>query len=110
MNEQLTFEESLIELERAVRDLEDANSVSMKRWRANEQGGRPRAPLLWQLRDAEQRILLLTGVDENNQPILTPFKHEATAPPSRTCHAVAKSRNRPRSPGLPEAPLLVKRC
>ncbi len=31
-------------------------------------------------RDAEQRILQLTGSDDNNQPILTPFKHEATAP------------------------------
>ena len=28
---------------------------------------------------AESRILLLTGVDEGGQPLLTPFKHEATA-------------------------------
>ena len=32
-----------------------------------------------QLRQAEQRILPLTGVDEEQQPILQPFKHEATA-------------------------------
>ena len=31
------------------------------------------------LRQAEQRILLLTGVDDVGQPLLQPFQHEATA-------------------------------
>jgi exodeoxyribonuclease VII small subunit len=31
------------------------------------------------LRQAEQRILLLTGADDDGQPLLQPFQHEATA-------------------------------
>jgi exodeoxyribonuclease VII small subunit len=78
--EQLPFEESLIELERAVRDLEDGRlglDAALSRY---EQGVGLVRRCYAQLREAEQRILQLTGVDDNNQPILTPFKHEATAP------------------------------
>jgi len=78
--EQLPFEESLIELERAVRDLEDGRlglDAALSRY---EQGVGLVRHCYAQLREAEQRILQLTGVDENSQPILTPFKHEATAP------------------------------
>jgi exodeoxyribonuclease VII small subunit len=32
-----------------------------------------------QLRAAERRILLVTGMDDNGRPILQPFQHEATA-------------------------------
>ena len=31
------------------------------------------------LRQAEQRILLLTGADDAGRPVLQPFQHEATA-------------------------------
>jgi exodeoxyribonuclease VII small subunit len=84
MNEQpsepLTFEESLIELERTVHDLEDGKLDLDEALTRYEQGVGLVRRCYGQLREAEQRILLLTGVDENNQPILTPFKHEATAP------------------------------
>jgi exodeoxyribonuclease VII small subunit len=76
----LTFEESLIELERAVRDLEDGRLGLDEALARYEQGVGLVRRCYAQLRDAEQRILLLTGADENNQPLLTPFKHEATAP------------------------------
>jgi exodeoxyribonuclease VII small subunit len=76
----LTFEESLIELERAVRDLEDGRLGLDEALARYEQGVGLVRRCYAQLRDAEQRILLLTGVDENNQPVLAPFKHEATAP------------------------------
>ncbi len=76
----LTFEESLIELERAVRDLEDGRLGLDEALARYEQGVGLVRRCYAQLRDAEQRILLLTGADENNQPVLTPFKHEATAP------------------------------
>jgi exodeoxyribonuclease VII small subunit len=85
MNEQpadpVPFEESLIELERTVRDLEDGRLGLDEALARYEHGVGLVRRCYAQLRDAEQRILLLTGVDDNNQPILTPFKHEATAKP-----------------------------
>jgi exodeoxyribonuclease VII small subunit len=77
----IPFEESLIELERTVRDLEDGRLGLDDALARYEQGVGLLRRCYTQLRDAEERILLLTGADENNQPILTPFKHEATAAP-----------------------------
>ncbi len=76
----LTFEQSLLELERVVRELEDGQvglEVALAHY---EQGVRLVKRCYGQLRKAEQRILELTGVDEGNQPILSRFEHEATAP------------------------------
>src|SRR5439155_1111275 len=81
--ESLTFEESLLRLEQAVRDLEDGKLGLDEALSRYEQGVALIRKCYAQLRGAEQRILLLTGVDENNQPLLTPFKHEATAPAKR---------------------------
>jgi exodeoxyribonuclease VII small subunit len=75
----LSFEESLVELERLVRELEDGRlglDESLSRY---ERGVGLIRRCHDQLRRAEQRILLLSGVDENNQPVLQPFQHEATA-------------------------------
>lgn len=74
----LPFEEALIQLERAIRDLEDGRLGLDDALARYEQGVVLVRRCYAQLREAEQRILLLTGVDDNNQPILTPFKHEAT--------------------------------
>jgi exodeoxyribonuclease VII small subunit len=75
------FEEALVELERTVRDLEDGRLGLDEALARYEQGVGLVRRCYTQLREAEQRILLLTGVDDNQQPILTPFKHEATAKP-----------------------------
>jgi exodeoxyribonuclease VII small subunit len=75
-----TFEQSLAELEQIVRDLEDAQLGLDEALARYEQGVGLIKRCQAQLRQAEQRILLLTGVGEDNQPILQPFKHEATAP------------------------------
>jgi exodeoxyribonuclease VII small subunit len=75
-----TFEDSLIDLEHTVRDLEDGRLGLDEALARYEQGVALVRRCYGQLRDAEQRILQLSGTDENNQPILTPFKHEATAP------------------------------
>jgi exodeoxyribonuclease VII small subunit len=84
MNEQpadtIPFEDALLELERAVRDLEDGRLGLDEALARYEQGVGLVRRCYAQLREAEQRILLLTGVDDNHQPILTPFKHEATVP------------------------------
>ena len=74
-----TFEESLLELERMVRELEDGRLGLEDSLARYEQGVGLIKSCYQQLRQAEQRIMLLTGVDEEQQPILQPFKHEATA-------------------------------
>jgi exodeoxyribonuclease VII small subunit len=75
-----TFEESLIDLERMVRELEDGRLGLDEALARYEQGVGLIKSCYQQLRQAEQRILLLTGTDEAGQPVLQPFKHEATTP------------------------------
>jgi exodeoxyribonuclease VII small subunit len=74
-----TFEESLLELERMVRELEDGRLGLEESLARYEQGVGLIKSCSQQLRQAEQRILMLTGIDDEQQPILQPFKHEATA-------------------------------
>jgi exodeoxyribonuclease VII small subunit len=77
--DELSFEQALAQLEQIVRDLEDAPlglDDSLARY---EQGVRLIKECHARLQQAEQRILLLTGV-EDGQPLLQPFRHEATAP------------------------------
>lgn len=79
--EGLTFEQSLLELERAVRELEDGRLGLDEALSRYEQGITLIKRCYGQLKQAEQRIVLLTGTDENGQPVLQPFKHEPTARP-----------------------------
>jgi exodeoxyribonuclease VII small subunit len=74
-----TFEESLVELERTVRELEDGRLGLDEALARYEQGVGLIKFCHNQLRQAEQKVLLLTGLDENGQPLLQPFRHEATA-------------------------------
>jgi exodeoxyribonuclease VII small subunit len=76
----LTFEQSIQELERAVRDLEDGQIGLEESLARYEQGVGLVHRCYSQLRKAEQRILELTGTDDAGQPVLAAFKHEATAP------------------------------
>ena len=75
-----SFEDSLLELERMVRELEDGRLGLEDALARYEQGVRLIKSCYQQLQQAEQRIQLLAGVDEEQRPILQPFKHEATAP------------------------------
>jgi exodeoxyribonuclease VII small subunit len=77
--EELTFEEALARLEQIVRDLEDAHLGLDESLARYEQGVKLIKDCHARLQQAEQRILLLTGVEEG-EPVLQPFKHEATAP------------------------------
>jgi exodeoxyribonuclease VII small subunit len=74
-----TFEESLLELERTVKELEDGRLGLDEALARYEQGVGLIKSCYQQLRQAEQRILLVTGTNEAGQPILQPFQHEATA-------------------------------
>lgn len=78
-NGERTFEESLLDLERMVRELEDGRLGLEDALSRYEQGVGLIKSCYQQLRHAEQRIRMLAGVDEEQQPILQPFKHEATA-------------------------------
>jgi exodeoxyribonuclease VII small subunit len=74
-----TFEEALLDLERIVRELEDGRLGLDESLARYEQGVGLIKRCNQQLRDAEQRIQVLTGTDEAGQPVLQPFRHEATA-------------------------------
>src|SRR5580700_10181184 len=78
-SENLTFEQALIELERTVRELEEGRLGLDEALARYEQGVGLIKRCYARLRDAEQRILVLTGTEDDGQPILQPFKHEATA-------------------------------
>ena len=72
--ENLTFEQALAELDRIVHDLEDGQIGLEESLARYEEGVGLLKRCYAQLRAAEQRILLLTGVDEEGQPILQPFQ------------------------------------
>src|SRR5438132_13570492 len=75
---EIGFEDALAELEQVVHDLEDGNiglDDSLARY---ERGVGLIKRCYAQLRDAEQRILLVTGTDDEGKPILQPFQHAAT--------------------------------
>jgi exodeoxyribonuclease VII small subunit len=77
--EELSFEEALVELDRMVRELEEGRLGLEESLARYEQGVGLVRQCYARLRAAEQKILLLSGTDENQAPILQAFKHEATA-------------------------------
>ena len=74
-----TFEDSLVQLERTVRDLEDGQLGLEDALSRYEEGVGLIKSCYGKLRTAEQRVLQLTGMNEAGEPVLQPFKHEATA-------------------------------
>jgi exodeoxyribonuclease VII small subunit len=79
----LTFEKALAELERIVRDLEDGETSLEQALARYEEGVGLLKQCYAQLQAAEQRILLLTGQDEDGRPVMRPFEHVATLKPAR---------------------------
>jgi exodeoxyribonuclease VII small subunit len=80
-SETLSFEQALAQLDRLVRDLEDGQHGLEEALGRYEAGVGLLKQCYTQLREAEQRILLLTGTDADGQPITRPFEHAATAEP-----------------------------
>jgi len=76
--EQPSFEQSLNELEQLVRDLEDGQLGLEEALACYERGVALLQSCHQKLQQVEQRIALLTRV-EDGQPVLQPFRHEATA-------------------------------
>ncbi len=74
-----TFEEALAELEQIVRDLEDGQIGLEESLSRYETGVSLLKRCYAQLCEAEQRIVTITGVDEEGRPVTHPFEHAATA-------------------------------
>jgi exodeoxyribonuclease VII small subunit len=77
-SDELTFEQALAQLEEIVRDLEDGQTGLEESLARYEQGVGLLKRCYGQLRQAEQRILLLTGADADGNPVTEPFEHSAS--------------------------------
>jgi exodeoxyribonuclease VII small subunit len=72
-----SFEENLAELEAIVRELEDGKTSLETAITRYEQGVGLLKACTALLRDAEQKIVQVTGVDESGEPKIEPFEHTA---------------------------------
>jgi exodeoxyribonuclease VII small subunit len=77
-DDNLSFEEALAELEVIVRALEDGQVGLEDSLASYEKGVGLLKRCYGQLRQAEQRIQLLAGVDEEGKPMARPFQHSST--------------------------------
>lgn len=73
-----TFEQCLGELDRIVRELEDGKIGLEDSLTRYEQGVALLKQCFAQLRQAEQRIQELVGIDEQGKPITKPFDHASS--------------------------------
>jgi len=73
-----SFEQALAELEQIVRALEDGQVGLEDSLARYEKGVGLLQRCYGQLRQAEQRIQLLAGVDEDGKPVARPFQHNST--------------------------------
>jgi exodeoxyribonuclease VII small subunit len=78
-SDSLPFEQALAELERVLRNLEDGTTTLEESLAQYERGVALLKGCYQKLRDAEQRILKVTGVDADGRPILEIFEHTASA-------------------------------
>jgi exodeoxyribonuclease VII small subunit len=77
-SDHLSFEQAMTELERIVRELEDGQTGLEESLSRYERGVGLLKHCYGQLRQAEQRILLLAGDDGEGRPVTRPFEHAAT--------------------------------
>ena len=72
------FETSLKELEEIVKELENSQIDLDDHLKLYEKGVRLIQSCQQSLKEAEQKILLLSGMDATGKPVLQKFKHEST--------------------------------
>lgn len=84
MTENLKFEQALAELERVLRDLEDGNTTLDDALARYERGVQLLRICYGQLKDAEQKIQMLSGIGEDGKPQLVPFEHVASVTKRRS--------------------------
>lgn len=75
----LTFEQALAALEKMVRELEDGQTGLEESLACYEKGVGLLKRCYQQLSQAEQRIAVVVGADDDGKPLTKPFKHVATA-------------------------------
>ncbi len=80
--ENLTFEMALAELEKIVRELEDGQIGLEESLAHYEKGVGLLKRCYGQLQKAEQKIVLLKGVDGDDRPVTEPFDTAAATPES----------------------------
>jgi exodeoxyribonuclease VII small subunit len=95
--EKLTFEQSLAELDRIVRELEDGQLGLEDSLARYETGVGLLKRCYAQLQQVEQRILQLTGADGDGKPVTRPFDHNATVDAVKVDEKIR--RHRPEEPG-----------
>ncbi|MBX3397555.1 MAG: exodeoxyribonuclease VII small subunit [Gemmataceae bacterium] len=78
MAETMRYEEAQAELERVLRDLEDGTTTLDDALARYERGVQLLRVCYGQLKDAEQKIQQLSGVDDAGKPLLQPFEHVAS--------------------------------
>jgi exodeoxyribonuclease VII small subunit len=78
-SEEPSFEDSLLLLERTVRELEDGQLGLEEALARYEEGVGLIKRCFSRLREAEMRILELTGTNTAGEVVLQTFKHEATS-------------------------------
>jgi exodeoxyribonuclease VII small subunit len=89
-----TFEQSLAELELVIRDLEDGQPTLEESITRCSRGILLIKRCYDQLSEAEQRIQLLLGQDEEGRPVLRPFDHTPSHGPEKPAEQ--------RRPGQPD--------
>jgi exodeoxyribonuclease VII small subunit len=78
----IPFETAVAELERIVRELEDGSTGLEQSLARYEAGIALLQKCYAKLRDAEQRIVKLAGIDADGKPVLQPFEHSAAVEPA----------------------------
>jgi exodeoxyribonuclease VII small subunit len=94
-----SFEENLTELEAIVRELEDGKTTLETAIQRYESGVKLVEACSRLLREAEQKIVMLTGA-EAGQPVTEPFGAPPAAPPEKP----PSKREKPAKPSDPEIP------
>lgn len=94
---QLTFEQSLAELEAVVRILEDGQIGLDESLVKYEEGIRLLQCCRQSLQQAERKILLLTGIDEQGNPVVEPFEDTGVTLEEKK---EARTRRRSRAPNV----------
>ena len=94
------FEQALAELDGILRELEDGTTTLEDALARYERGVGLLRQCYGQLRDAEQRVKLLAGLNEDGGADLKPFDHVASIETAKA--AVRKPKTAPRDPGIPE--------
>jgi len=94
-----TFEEALADLEKIVHELEDGQTGLEASLSLYERGVQLIKRCNAQLVQAEQRILVLSGVSAEGEAVVQPFEHSATADAAK--QETKRIRKKPVDPNIP---------